>query len=253
MRVRGYIGHEFRDTECGGPRGRYYLYTQTVTNNGPVDAVNATFGEAVPANTTFASIVIPTGWSCSTPAVGAAGNISCTNPDVANAAIATFTVKVNVNAAAINGTQIVDTVNAFSGTNDPNLANNTASVLTVVGAATTANIVVTKTASPNPVLAGGTITYSIVVKNNGPAAAANVVLSDPIPANTTFLSLTQTGTAWTVASTTPTVKCTINPLPSGATTTFTLTVTVGAAVTSGTKISNTASTHVDYDRLEPRE
>jgi uncharacterized repeat protein (TIGR01451 family) len=221
--------------------GNAITYTQTVTNNGPVDAVNATFSEAVPANTTFASIVIPTGWSCTTPAVGAAGNISCTNPDVADAASGMFTVKVNVNAAAVNGTQILDTVNAASGTNDPNLANNTASVLTVVGAATTANIVVTKTATPNPVLAGGTLTYSIVVKNNGPAAAANVVLSDPIPANTTFVSLTQTGTAWTVLSTTPTVKCTINPLPSGATTTFTLTVTVGAGVASGTKISNTAS------------
>jgi uncharacterized repeat protein (TIGR01451 family) len=35
---------------------------------------------------------------------------------------------------------------------------------------------------------GGTITYNLVVSNGGPDTATNVVLSDPIPANTTFVS-----------------------------------------------------------------
>ncbi|HEY0430984.1 MAG TPA: hypothetical protein VGC61_04175, partial [Pyrinomonadaceae bacterium] len=33
---------------------------------------------------------------------------------------------------------------------------------------------------------GGQITYSIVVTNGGPDTALNVVVTDPIPANTTF-------------------------------------------------------------------
>jgi uncharacterized repeat protein (TIGR01451 family) len=233
-------------TNAGSPSvvvpGNAITYTQTVTNNGPLDAVNATFTEAVPANTTFASSVIPTGWSCTTPAAGATGNISCTNPDLADLATSTFTVKVTVNGATTNGTQIVDTASTASGTNDPNLTNNTVTVLTVVGLATTANLVVTKTASPNPVLAGGTITYSIVVKNNGPAAATNVQFNDPIPASTTFSTLAQTGTAWICPAPTTAVQCTLTSFPSGASTTFTLTVTVGALTVSGTKISNTAST-----------
>jgi uncharacterized repeat protein (TIGR01451 family) len=39
---------------------------------------------------------------------------------------------------------------------------------------------------------GTTITYTVTVINNGPGAAVNVAISDPIPANTTFESLSQT-------------------------------------------------------------
>ena len=222
--------------------GNAITYTQTVTNNGPLEAVNTVLSEAVPANTTFASLTIPTGWSCTTPAVGAAGNITCTDPDLANAGTGSFTLKVTVNGATPNGTQIIDTVNVTSGTTDPNLANNTATVVTVVGLATTANIAVTKTATPNPVLAGNKITYTIVVKNNGPAGAANAVFNDPIPAGTTFSTLTQTGTVWSCPAPTTAVQCTLNPFPSGGSTTFTLTVTVPAGTASGTQITNTAST-----------
>src|SRR5580692_5925696 len=144
----------------------------------------------------FQSLAIATGWSCTTPAVGSAGNISCTDPDVANAAVGTFTIVVQVIPGTVNGTQILDTASVSSGTNDPNLANNTASVLTLVGAATSANIVVTMTAAPNPVQAGNQITYTVTVHNNGPAATSSVTLTDTIPAHTTFSSLVQTGTAW---------------------------------------------------------
>jgi uncharacterized repeat protein (TIGR01451 family) len=233
-------------TNAGTPAvvvpGNVITYTQTVTNNGPLEAVNATLSEAVPANTTFTSLTIPTGWSCTTPAVGASGNIACTDPDLANAGTGTFTLKVTVNGATPNGTQIIDTANVSSGTTDPNLTNNTATVVTVVGLATTANIVVTKTATPNPVLAGNKITYTIVVTNNGPAAAANAVFNDPIPTGTTFSSLTQTGAAWTCPAPTTAVQCTLNPFPSGASTTFTLMVTVPAGTASGASIKNTAST-----------
>jgi uncharacterized repeat protein (TIGR01451 family) len=233
-------------TNSGTPNvvvpGNAITYVQTVTNNGPLEAVNTVLSEAVPANTTFASLTIPTGWSCTTPAVGATGNIVCTDPDLVRGGVGTFTLKVTVNGAAINGTQIVDTANVSSGTTDPSLANNTASVVTIVGLASTANLAVTKTATPNPVLAGNRITYTIVVTNNGPAAAANVQFNDLIPAGTTFFSLTQAGTVWSCPTPTTAVQCTLNPFPSGGSTTFTLGVTVAAGTVSGTVITNTAST-----------
>ena len=239
-------GADLAVTNAGTPSvvvpGNNITYTQVVTNNGPQDAVNATFTEAVPGNTTFQSLVVAPGWSCTTPAVGSAGNISCTDPDVANAATGTFTLAVQVIPGTVSGTQILDTASVSSGTNDPNLANNTASVLTLVGAATSANIVVTKTASPNPVQAGNRITYTIVVKNNGPAAATSVTLTDTIPANTTFFSLAQAGTVWVCPAPGAAVSCTIASLPSGGSTTFTLMVTVTAGTASGTVITNTAST-----------
>ena len=239
-------GADLAVTNSGTPSvvvpGNNITYTQTVTNNGPQDAVNATFVEAVPGNTTFQSLAIAPGWSCTMPAVGSAGNISCTDPDVANAAVGTFTLVVQVIPGTVSGTQILDTASVSSGTNDPNLANNTASVLTLVGSATSANIVVTMTATPNPVQAGNNITYTVTVHNNGPAATSSVTFTDAIPAHTTFSSLAQTGTAWTCPAPVTAVSCTIASLPSGATTTFTLVITVTAGTASGTVITNTAST-----------
>ena len=239
-------GADLAVTNAGTPpvvvAGNNITYTQVVTNNGPQDAVNATFVEAVPGNTIFQSLVIAPGWSCTAPAVGSAGNISCTNPDVANAAVGSFTLVVQVIPGTVNGTQILDTVSVSSGTNDPNLANNTASVLTIVGAANSADLVVTKTAAPSPVQAGNQLTYTIVVHNNGPAAATAVTFTDAIPAHTTFVSLAQAGTTWVCPAPGASVSCTIASFPSGSTTTFTLIVTVVAGTTSGTVITNTAGT-----------
>ena len=73
-------GNERRRSGVVVAAGRNITYTQKVTNNGPLAAVNAVFSEAVPANTTFISITAAAGWSCTTPAVGASGTITCTNP-----------------------------------------------------------------------------------------------------------------------------------------------------------------------------
>ena len=197
-------GADLAVTNAGSPNpvipGNNITYTQTVTNNGPLDAINADFSEAVPGNTTFQSLAVAAGWVCTTPAVGGTGNISCTNPDVANGAMGTFTLVVTVLPGTVSGTQITDTDAVTSGSSDPNLANNTATVVTLVAAANTANIVVTNSASPNPVQAGNNITYTITVTNDGPAAATTVTFNDAIPTNTTFVSFLQTGTAWSCPS-----------------------------------------------------
>src|SRR5258705_9357277 len=51
-----------------------------------------------------------------------------------------------------------------------------------------ADVSVTQYDSEDPVALGGTITYSIVVINNGPDPSGNIVLSDTLPANVTFVS-----------------------------------------------------------------
>ena len=49
-----------------------------------------------------------------------------------------------------------------------------------------ADLSITKTASPNPINAGGNITYTLTVSSGGPDDAQNVVVTDTTPANTTF-------------------------------------------------------------------
>jgi uncharacterized repeat protein (TIGR01451 family) len=226
-----------------GP-GNVITYTQSVTNNGPFDALDAVFSETIPANTTFQSLSVPggSGWTCTTPSIGGTGAISCTNPDFAVAASTTFAVGVAVNTGVAVGSVITDVVNATAGNNDPNLLNNTAAVQTTVGSATTADLSITNTASPNPVIAGSNITYTVVVKNNGAAAASNVAFSEAIPATTTFVSATPSPAAgWTCSVASGTLTCSNPTVASGASTTFTIVLQVIAGTASGTMITDTAN------------
>ena len=244
-------GADLAVTNAGSPNpvvpGNNITYTQTVTNGGPFDAVNAVLTEAIPVNTTFQSIAISgagaAGWSCSTPAVNGTGVITCTDADVPTGAsgTATFTVVVQVNGGTATGTQIADTVSVTSGTNDPNLANNSATVLTIVGALNTANLVITNSGSPNPVLAGANITYTVVVTNNGPGTASTLAFTEAVPANTTFVSAAvASGTGgWTCAP--ASISCTNPTFAVGASTTFTVVVTVNGGTASGTVITSTAN------------
>ncbi|MBN1380917.1 MAG: DUF11 domain-containing protein [Deltaproteobacteria bacterium] len=53
---------------------------------------------------------------------------------------------------------------------------------------TPTDLAVTQTAAPDPVYAGANLTYTLTVKNRGPAKAESVVLTDVLPAGATFVA-----------------------------------------------------------------
>src|SRR5262249_16309746 len=132
-----------------------------------------------------------------TPVVGGTGNVVFSRATFASGATATFSIVVNVNGATPQGTTITNTVAAASGTTDPIPANNTATATTNVLAQ--AYLAVTKSDSPDPVAAGGNITYAVNLTNNGPGSASNATVADAVPANTTFVSATAPA-GWTTTS-----------------------------------------------------
>jgi uncharacterized repeat protein (TIGR01451 family) len=233
-------------TNSGTPNpvvpGGNITYTQTVNNNGPQSALNVVFSEAIPTNTTFVSLASPPAWTCTTPAVGSGGNISCTLPSNNINALSTFTLVVQVGVATPSGTTISDTDSVSSGTNDNNLANNTATVNTLVASPASANIAVTNSAAPLTVAPSANITYTQSLTNNGPATAVTVTFTEAIPTNTTFVSLASPG-SW--SCTTPavggtgTVTCSIATLAAGSTAAFTLVTKVNAGTATGTVITDT--------------
>src|SRR5437588_7380769 len=106
-----------------------------------------------------------------------------------------------------------------------------------------ADVGVTKT-GPATVTAGLQATYTITVSNSGPNDAQNVVLSDALPANSTFAAATQlTGPAFTQAAPPPGGAGTLSEfaatLPNGASAVFQIVFNINASA-SGT-ISNSAS------------
>jgi len=226
--------------------GGTITYAQSVTNNGPVDAVNATFAEAIPANTTFSSITTPAGWTCTTPAVGATGNISCTSAIVAAASVSNFTVAVKVNAATAVGTQIVDVDTISSGTADPVPANNSATAVTTVGTATGADIVTTNVSSAATTAIGGTFTVTAVATNQGPQNAANATFIEAIPSGAAFAGFTPPA-GWTcftpaVGATTGNVSCSRVSFAAGTSAQFVVMLTVSSGDTVGSTISALADT-----------
>jgi uncharacterized repeat protein (TIGR01451 family) len=224
--------------------GSNITYTQVVTNIGPSAADNATLVTSVPANTTFVSIAVPAGWDCATPVVGGTGNIVCNNVNMAGGSSAPFTIVTKVNTGTANGTVITNAVSVSSSVSDPNSTNNTATAITSVGTTTNAEMIVTNTASPNPVAAGSDITYTQIVTNVGSGAATTPTFTETIPTNTTFVSISvPTGTTCTtppVGGTGP-ISCTAASAPAGASGTVQLVVQVTAGTANGTTITDTAT------------
>ncbi|MGA8622528.1 MAG: C25 family cysteine peptidase, partial [Candidatus Sulfotelmatobacter sp.] len=229
-------------TNSGNPNpvsaGGTITYTQTVTNHGPSNGSNANFSEATPANTTFVSVsAVTTGggtWTCPNVAP-----IACTNPSVPPGSLATITAVYTVNAGTPSGTIITDIATASSSTQDTNWSDNTATVSIAVASAGQADLSVTNAGTPNPVNAGQNITYSQTVTNGGPATASTVTLTETLPANTTFVSLSGAA-GWACTSTAP-YTCSIASLAANTPASFSFVVKVNTTVASGSTITDTAS------------
>jgi len=104
-------------------------------------------------------------------------------------------VSVDVPAGAANGT--VDTT-TVTGTSSFNTSVSDSATDTTTVAAPSLSVV--KSVSPSGSQPPGTtLTYTVVITNNGAAGASAVVMSDPVPANTTYVagSITQDAAAKT--------------------------------------------------------
>jgi uncharacterized repeat protein (TIGR01451 family) len=120
-----------------------------------------------------------------------------------------------------------------STTTDPVSTNDSATQSTTVSRS--ADLSLTKIDSPDPVLAGGTLTYTLSVKNNGPSDASGVTLTDPLPGNVTHQS--STPSQGTCSESSGTVTCSLGTLAAGDTATVEIRVTPQGPAS----ITNTAS------------
>ena len=171
--------------------------------------------------------------------VASPGTIAACNQSAVLAPAASYTCTAThmVTAADIAAGQILNTAtaNAFIPNTTTSVAPATASATTV----TSTSLSITKTGAPKPVNVGGTFTYTITATNLGPADAANVTVTDPLPdglANPTVTSGNATITGGVLHATTPLLS---HVAPNN---TFTITVsgTIASGFT-GTSITNTAT------------
>ena len=105
-----------------------------------------------------------------------------------------------------------------------------------------ADLVITKTPASTTGSAGSSVLYTISVTNNGPAVAFNVVVTDSLPAGTTFQ-----GSSDSCSPAAGGISCPLGDLSPGENVTFTVQIGINANVSSGTTLSNSASVSSDEE------
>jgi uncharacterized repeat protein (TIGR01451 family) len=117
------------------------------------------------------------------------------------------------------------------------------------GQQTSADLTLSKSDAPDPVVAGSSITYDIVLFNNGPDTSEFVSIEDVLPAGTTFVDLIVTDPTWTCS--TPavgsggTISCSKDALDVDTSGAFTLIVAVDSGLAPATVITNTVTSSAE--------
>ncbi|MFD8318484.1 DUF7927 domain-containing protein [Kitasatospora purpeofusca] len=213
--------------------GQRLTYTFVVSNAGPAPAVNAPVRDALPSALSGFTWTCASGGTGSTcGAASGTGNLDTTATIAANSSV-TYTVTGIVPSATTGTLSNTATVTRPAASTDPNCGPTCSSTVDTPGRVTT-GLSVTKTPDKNPYVPGQPLTYTIVVKNDGPSDAIGTSVKDTLPTTIRNFSWTCTaaggGSCGSPASGTGDINTTVD-LPAGGQVTYRLTGTVPADAT----------------------
>lgn len=152
--------------------GQQLTYTLVVTNNGPLPGTNIVLTDALPASVNLAF---------TSPGTLCAGvsTVVCSMGDMSVGMVATVTLAVTPTESGM----VVNTASVTADEPDPDPTNNSA---TATNGVNPVDLVLTKTAAPNPAHSGDLITFMLIITDHGPSNAAGVVVTDTLPGNMAF-------------------------------------------------------------------
>lgn len=235
-------------------------YSVFVSNPGPSTANNVTVSDTLPAGTTFLALNASTSlFSCTTPAVGAGGTITCTASAFDVESETSFTISVKTSPNASSGI-ISNTATITSATPDPNTSDNSSTAATGINATSTssADLSIDSILGSTSAASGSTFSFQVVASNKGPSTAHHVQLTDSVPANATFVSATVSDPLGAFSCATPavgtngTITCsalTLDIRSASDQPTFLFTFRINDGVSAGTLLTNTAS--ISGDETDP--
>lgn len=101
----------------------------------------------------------------------------------------------------------------------------------------TADLLVNMTDNPDPVVAGGNLTYAVTVSNAGPFGATSVTMSQTLPASVIYVSATPSQGSCSLSGST--VNCTIGSIANAANASVTIVVKPqsGGTITSSVSVT----------------
>jgi uncharacterized repeat protein (TIGR01451 family) len=196
------------------PAGTTVIYNVKVENGANDTAAGSVTLIDLPVGTALGSPA-PAGCSASPGSAGTT-RVVCTNPTL-SASGAPYQFKLPVTTVQTQPATI--TLHAAIGfaaalppattpivalqANDPffagdtNVGNNRSNQTTTIQAA--ADLELSKTASPDPVIGGGEVTYTLTVRNNGPSVTTGFRVVDTLPPNVTLVG-TPNGADWSFSA-----------------------------------------------------
>src|SRR5438270_1244009 len=207
-------------------------YTVQVYNSSSSTSTNTVLTNTLPSNATYVSSSAANGGSCSQ----SGGTVTCNWGSITASGFYTTTIIVTPTSggpltlsASVSGTET-----------DSNTANNTANKSTTVNSQIDLRVY-SISGSPDPItLNTGNVTYSVNVYNGSSSQGTNTVLTNTLPANSTFVSasVTNSGTCTQSGST---VTCNWTSIPASGfyTATIIVTPTSGGTLTLSSSVSGT--------------
>jgi len=175
--------------DAAPPEGDTVTYTVTVTNAGPSTATVVQLSDSLPAGVTFVAASAGQGTYDSATGDWFVGTLGVGSN-------ATLTLQASVDAAT-SGTTITNTASVtYLSQYDPNAGNTSASVditpvtanLTVIKSVVTVRDPIGATTPAALAIPGAVVQYEIAITNSGNGAASEVIVTDSLDANLTFLA-----------------------------------------------------------------
>jgi uncharacterized repeat protein (TIGR01451 family) len=173
--------------------GQTVQYVIEVSNSGPTNVTAANVTDNFPAaltNVTYTTQIV-SGTVTGLPANGT-GNINHTL-NLSAGSLVRYTVNATVSANATGALVNTATVTANpAGPTETNTQNNSETDTDLLQP--NVDLAITKTAASATVARGGTVNYTIVVRNNGPSNVLDAPVTDTFPNTLTGVSFTSTAT-----------------------------------------------------------
>ena len=203
------------------------VYTLTAANAGPNAATGVQIHDSLPAGLDFIN--------ASPGCDSSAGTVTCDLGTVASGASSSVTIRAHA-TPVLAGSSVTNAATVSANEPDPDTTNNQATA--TINVQPLVDLELTKTASTPSPTAGGQITYTLTLLNNGPSPATDTTITDTLPSTLSFVSA-RSGQG-NCANSFQTVVCRLGTLAPGGVTLVTITAGVADSA-AGRVVLNTAT------------
>ncbi len=229
--------------------GDTITYTTILTNNGNTNATNITFTDLIPNGTTFITDSVTINGLTQ---IGLNPNTGITIGSIAPNSSISIAFQVTATSTPVQNPIANSATASYTFIADPNapIVSRNVTSNTVFTTINTANILSLKQVDKSFSRIGDTLTYTVVLTNNGNSSAQNVIFTDTVPSITTFIANTFSINGVPQSGADPSNGVNIGTITAGTTVTVSFQVTVTSLPTAN-PIVNFSST--SYQLVSPPE